>query len=301
MSSPRTLHLDGEPGATLAPFGIHRIDPTHRSGRGLFARAVLTPAGPGTLELRWSGDGGVTAEGWGDGADWLLEAAPRWLGRDDDARSFDPTPNRKMVAMWRDHGPVRLGSSGVVWQELLFAIIGQRVTTVDAARNWRAMVRAWGEPAPGPHGLVLPPTPEAIASRSYTEFHRFDIERSRAMTMVAAARLAHRLEEAATMPIDAALARLMHVNGIGPWTATSTLAATAGHPDVVIERDYGLPTYVCWAFTGDARRQTDDERMFELLEPYRPHRWRVVRLLFTAGVSPPRRAPRARNPRISRL
>ncbi len=103
------------------------------------------------------------------------------------------------------------------------------------------------------------------------------------------------------MDSDAALRHLMHVPGIGPWTATSTLTASIGDPDIVVERDYGLPTMVVWAFTGDAERQVDDTRMFELLEPFCGHRHRVVRLLLTAGLTPPRRAPRATNPRISRL
>ena len=33
--------------------------------------------------------------------------------------------------------------------------------------------------------------------------------------------------------------------------------------------------------------------MIELLEPYRPHRYRVVRLALADGIRPPRRYPRA--------
>ena len=36
----------------------------------------------------------------------------------------------------------------------------------------------------------------------------------------------------------------------------------------------------------------DDARMLELLEPYRGHRWRVIRLLWANGVHAPRRGPR---------
>jgi len=296
----RTIVLDGRCRPTLTPFGVFPCDPTHRWAPRSFANAVWTPAGPGTVAFTWT-SGSVDVEAWGDGATWLLDAAPRWLGSHDDPSGFDPTPNARLADLWRQHGPFRLGASGVVWQHLLFTIVGQRVTTQEAVRAWREMVTEWGEPAPGPFGLTLAPSVETVASRSYVDFHHFGIERSRATTMIAAARSAHRLERAASMDSDAALRHLMHVRGIGPWTATSTLTATSGDPDIVVERDYGLPTMVVWAFTGDAERQVDDTRMFELFEPFRPHRQRVVRLLFAAGVSPPRRAPRARNPRIAWL
>ncbi len=279
---------------------MFRNNPIHRWGPNAFARAVLTPQGPGTIQFRWTSDGEVVVEVWGDGGNWLLEQAPTWLGADDDPTSFDPSPNARLSRLWHEHA-FRLGGSGVVWQELLYAILGQRVTTVDAVRAWRNVVLAWGEPAPGPCRLRLPPAPELVAKLHYTDFHRFDVERSRATTIIAAARVASRLEETAGMQLPDALRRLMAVRGVGPWTATSTLTTTMGAPDLVIERDYGLPTMVCWAFTGDATRQTDDRRMLELLEPFRGHRHRVVRLLLTAGLTPPRRAPRATNPRISRL
>jgi hypothetical protein len=48
---------------------------------------------------------------------------------------------------------------------------------------------------------------------------------------------------------------------------------------------------VSWLLAGE--RRGDDARMLQLLEPYRPHRYRVVRLAFAGGTRPPRRAPRA--------
>ena len=42
------------------------------------------------------------------------------------------------------------------------------------------------------------------------------------------------------------------------------------------------------------------DRMLELLEPYRPHRYRVLRLMMGSGQRPPRRAPRSRRTDIRR-
>jgi hypothetical protein len=286
--------------STLSTFGVFPTDPTHRWWPGGFARAVLTPDGPGTVRFGWHGDGCVDVEAWGPGASWLVERAPTWIGEHDPVNEFEIDRPRALRELWRRRRPFRLGRSGVVWQELLFTIVGQRVTSLEASRSWRRIVMAWGDPAPGPIGLVMPPTPDRVAAHSYVDFHRFDVERRRADAMLVAARHARRLEEAATMPVDAALARLSALPGLGPWTATATVAASHGDPDTVIVGDYGLPTMVSYAFTGAVARVGDD-RMFELLAPYTGHRWRVVRLLSLSGMHPPRRAPRAWNPRISDL
>ncbi len=78
----------------------------------------------------------------------------------------------------------------------MFVILGQRVTTQEAMRSWLRLVRACGEPAPGPDGLRLPRRPRSVASLSYVDFHRMNVERRRADAMISAAKRANRLEEA---------------------------------------------------------------------------------------------------------
>ena len=60
--SVRDVHL-GEPDVanTVQMIGIHGADPTSRRGPGTFAKAVLTPDGPGTTRLAWNTSGNVTA------------------------------------------------------------------------------------------------------------------------------------------------------------------------------------------------------------------------------------------------
>lgn len=63
----------------------------------------------------------------------------------------------------------------------MFVTLEQRVSTREAWRNWRLMVRALGEPAPGPlTGLRVPPSPERAARTPYEVFHVFGVERRRA-------------------------------------------------------------------------------------------------------------------------
>jgi 3-methyladenine DNA glycosylase/8-oxoguanine DNA glycosylase len=291
--------------STLRPIGTYSLDPTTCWTATSFTKAVLTPDGPGTMRLTWDRSGTTTAQAWGSGSDWLVDRAPHWVGLHDDVAGFDPTGHPTIAEWARRHAGIRLPAAGVVWQELLLVLLGQRVTTEEAVRSWARMVYAWGDVAPGPCELRLPPTPDVVASKTYVDLHRFNVERRRADAILLAARRAKRLEEAATMlPADARV-RLSALPGLGSWTATSVITATHGDPDTVVLRDYWLPTLVNYAFTGDARRLSaddgGDEIMSRHLAPWAGHRQRVVRLLYAAGVSVPRRGPRSFNPDIRRL
>jgi 3-methyladenine DNA glycosylase/8-oxoguanine DNA glycosylase len=77
---------------------------------------------------------------------------------------------------------------------------------------------------------------------------------------------------------------------MGPWSAAEIARVALGDADAVSIGDYHLPHQVSWALAGEPRGS--DERMLELLEPYRGHRCRVLRLLFAAGIEAPRYGPR---------
>ena len=87
-----------------------------------------------------------------------------------------------------------------------------------------------------------------------------------------------------------ARSRLTALPGVGPWSAAEVAFVALGDADAVSVGDYHLPSLVSFALAGEPRG--DDARMLELLEPWRGHRGRVVRLLEAGGVSPPRYGPR---------
>ena len=72
-----------------------------------------------------------------------------------------------------------------------------------------------------------------------------------------------------------------------------------GDADAVSVGDYHLPRLVCRLLAGEP--DGGDERMLELLEPYRGQRARVVLLLETSGVRMERHAPRMRPRSIGAL
>ena len=53
--------------------------------------------------------------------------------------------------------------SGAVTEALVASVLEQRVTTFEARRAQGQLVARWGEPAPGPTDLMLPPHPEVLA------------------------------------------------------------------------------------------------------------------------------------------
>jgi 3-methyladenine DNA glycosylase/8-oxoguanine DNA glycosylase len=64
-----------------------------------------------------------------------------------------------------------------------------------------------------------------------------------------------------------------------------------GDSDAVNVGDYWLKHVVTFALTGEPRGT--DERMLDLLEPWRGQRGRVCRLLLSGAPRPPRYGPRS--------
>jgi 3-methyladenine DNA glycosylase/8-oxoguanine DNA glycosylase len=284
---------------TLRPLRRGTGDPCHRFDGRTAWRATRNPDGPATLCLQHKGDE-VVANAWGPGAEWALEHVPALVGEHDRRDGFDPA-HPLLHELDRRLRGLRICRSGAVTEALVPTVLEQKVTGKEARRAWRGLVATYGEPAPGPAGehLRLPPEPEVLASLPYWGFHRFGVERRRADTVRRACARAVRLEEAASMPLPDAYRRLTAFPGVGVWTAAEVAIVALGDPDAVSIGDYHLPSVVSWALAGEPRG--DDERMLELLEPYRGHRGRVIRLLESAGIHPPAFGPRQRLRSIARI
>jgi len=284
-----TLSRPLDLGATLGPLRRTANDPCVRIGEREAWRATRTPAGPATQRIRLRGREALV-EAWGRGAGWLSERAPALLGEEDDASDFVPR-HQLLAELTRRLPGLRLTRSWAVMEALTGSIIEQKVPGAEARTSYGRLIRALGEPAPGPlPGLWLPPRADVITRTPYETFHGFGIERRRAEILRRAASYARRVEECADMEPSAATRRLRALPGIGPWTAAEVVGVALGDPDAVAVGDYHHPHMVAFALAGEERGT--DERMLELLEPYRGHRGRVVRLLLAGGISAPRRGPR---------
>jgi 3-methyladenine DNA glycosylase/8-oxoguanine DNA glycosylase len=275
---------------TLGPLLRGPGDPTQRvDAAGRWWRACRTPEGPGTLVL-WRSGWQVVARGWGPGAGWLLASVPDLLGARDDSAAF-VAHHPSVGEALRRHPGLRVPRTGLVMEALVPAILEQLVTGTEATRSWRELVNRFGEPAPGPvpPGLMVMPDPAVLVRLPDWEWHRAGVDGRRRQTLVAAARVAEALERTADLPPVEAKRLLRTVPGIGVWTAAEVACRAYGDADAVSVGDYHLAAQVGWALLG---RPVDDHGMLELLEPYRPQRYRAARLILMTGPGKPRFAPR---------
>jgi endonuclease III len=293
IAPPRPIDL----AKTLGPMQRGRGDPTMRSGHGFVERASRTPEGASSVRFVETA-GGIDVEAWGPGAAWVLDRAAAWCGAEDDDAGFDPPPGL-VREIWRLNRGLRIPRTGLLTERLIPVILEQKVTGNEARRAYRRLVTALGAPAPGPLGLVLPPEPERVAALPYYAFHPFGVERRRAEVVRAVCARTAWVDEAAALPVDAARDRLSTVQGIGPWTVAEVARTALGDADAVSVGDYHVPNIVAWALAREPRGS--DERMLELLEPYRPHRGRVQLLLEHGGIRAPAFGPRMAPRAIDRI
>ncbi|HEV7167705.1 MAG TPA: 3-methyladenine DNA glycosylase [Micrococcaceae bacterium] len=312
--------------ATLGIIPRGAMDPTVRLAADRAWLAFNTPGGPATLLLRISDDGGspdfawpsrpatgygsaalaggnpsalgstVHARAWGPGATLALRGVPALLGRDDDWSGFDEpdfqaTLPRLVTETRRRHRSLRLPATGRMIDAIIPAVLEQKVTTIEAKRGYRYLLRRFGQPAPGTHpggpvpvGLTVPPTGAEWARIPSWEWHKAGVGPQRSATIMRALRSAAALERLAGLSAVDAAGKLQTISGIGRWTAAEVTQRTHGDPDAVAVGDYHLAAFVGWALIG---KPVDDDGMLELLEPWRGHRQRVVRMLGLSGFRKP--------------
>jgi 3-methyladenine DNA glycosylase/8-oxoguanine DNA glycosylase len=251
-----------------------------------------TPEGPGTIRIRRTRQE-VVGEAWGEGADRLLGSLGAIAGLEDDPSAFT-TDHQLVGELHRRHPGLRFGRTGLVFDALVVAIVSQKVTGSEASSAMRSLRRAFAEAAPGPRGgLSMPPDPERMAAAPYWAYHELHLEKRRADVLRrVAANFANIEASSAQLPASAARVLAQH-SGVGPWTVAKTLVVSHGDPDQVEIGDFHTKHIVAHHLTG--RSRGTDEEMLELLEPFRPQRARVIRLLHTLGHEPkfgPRTAPR---------
>ncbi|KAA0021746.1 DNA-3-methyladenine glycosylase 2 family protein [Antrihabitans cavernicola] len=267
---------------TLGPLQRGRGDPCHqRTSDGALWRASRMDSGAVTYRLTQHGRNEIHSRAWGSGAAEFADQLPRMLCLDEDSSDFRPD-HPKIAEAHRRFPDLRMLRTGRVLESLIPAILEQKVHGIAARRSWRELVRRYGEPAPGPApaGMYIPPTADAWRHIPSWVFHRANVDPQRSKTIVLAARMADRLEEAVDMTREQAQQRLRLVPGIGEWTAAEVGQRALGDSDALSVGDYHLAAIVGWTLAGEP---FDDDAMVEYLEPLRPHRYRAIRLLEVSG------------------
>lgn len=302
--SPRQLSLDD----TLGLLARGPYDPTYRRVDGAIWRTALLPTGPVTTAMVPDGPHSAVVRAWGAGAEQALTRIPALLGEDDDATTFaPPSPVREAH---RHHPGLRIPRTDEVVRALVGAVLDQRVTSIEAFGAWGRLVRRFGMQAPGPapEGMRVPPAAETWRTIPTWEWQHAGVDPGRARTITGAMARAAALERLGSLPAPEAQERMMSLPGVGRWTASEVACRAWGDADAVPVGDFHVAYGVVHAFTGERVERPDpalrgeglapaDARMLELLEPSRPHRFRVLRLLALSGRGErPRRGPRAAPP-----
>jgi 3-methyladenine DNA glycosylase/8-oxoguanine DNA glycosylase len=282
-----------EPAAILGPLRRGAGDPAFRSaGDGTVWRALPAPTGPATLRLTPRRSlGEIDVEAWGPGAEWAVDSVPGLLGAADDVSGFSPVhPTVRALTSLDPHW--RVMRTGLVLESLVAAAIEQKVTGQEARLGWRLLLRRFGSVAPGPAGEwgmhCCPDAAQlrAIASWQWLQCH---IDGARSAPIVRAARSASAIERLAGLTPQEADARLRSIPGIGVWTSAEIRQRAIGDTDAVSFGDYHIATHVGVALTG---QRIDDAELARLLEPERPHRYRVQHLVTSLLPGAPRHGPR---------
>lgn len=282
------------PAQVLSPLRRGSLDPTLRFDAGGIWRTSLTPHGPVTIHLDTQHRGEVRSTAWGPGAEWATAQVPELLGADDDWSDLDTSGHPLLHESRRAHPGLRIPRTALVFEALVPAVLEQKVVGADARQSWRTLVTRFGAPAPGPApaGMAVVPSADRWRLVPSWEWHGANVDPARSGTVMRATRVAEALQRTVARGRGGpeVTAALRTVPGLGVWTAAEIVQRAHGDPDTVSVGDYHLPALVGWALAG---RPVDDEGMLELLEPWRGHRQRVMRLIESSGFRKPRFGHRA--------
>jgi len=257
-----------------------------------FAYAFRMAEGPVTLSVTQTGPTTILAEAWGPSAERAIEEVPAICGAHDDPDAFT-TDHEGMQRLARRFRKMRQPRVPWIMEALVGIILQQRIAFVEAAQGWAKIARQRGSEAPGPLGLTLFPDKQTLLEMPTWAYRESLVDRKRELAIRALLDHDEEIFEALARPFDEIRTVMQRIPGIGPWTIESFLGQCRGDADAIPTADYWIPHMVSYALTGKPR--SDDAEMLALLERFRPHRGRALRLLGAAGYSAPRHGPRKKS------
>jgi 3-methyladenine DNA glycosylase/8-oxoguanine DNA glycosylase len=265
-------------------FSMQRLgsyDPTAVLDRDCFRKAFFYRGSPAAIEI-CRAERGLKICAHSDSPDELLAETIAGFRQDDGYSSF-ATADSGVLRLHNLHPGLRLLRMPWLYDLTCSAILQQRIRTVDAMRDWRRIALRWGSAAP--LGLRAFPAADVLAQVPIFALEAMGIDAKRARALNAFARESRLVSFQPSMTFPDLRKYLLRVPGIGPWTTETVMGYGAGDTDAAIPGDLHLPRVVCYALAGEERGS--DERMMELLEPFRGDRFRIIRLLYAAGIDVP--------------
>jgi 3-methyladenine DNA glycosylase/8-oxoguanine DNA glycosylase len=268
----------------LGRFGLY--DPTATLSQNRLKKAFSCVDGTCVVEVT-AETGGVHVRAEGAGEAEVVADLVDALGADDGSKVF--TPDHPLLAkLHRAHAGLRLVRVPWRFDVACCAVLQQRVTVREAWQEWTRIAKKYGTRPKndGSHDLFAFPGAHEIARMDSWRFEELGVDPKRTRAMIGLARDVVRRGTFGWTDRARVRKHMRAVRGIGVWTTEMTLGFGYGDPDALPLADLHLPHLVTWALARE--RPGTDERMEQLLEPYRGHRFRAVRLLLDAGIVVPR-------------
>lgn len=164
--------------------------------------------------------------------------------------------------------PLRLVPPG--FESLVSIVVSQQISRASADAIHGRLCR-----------LVDPLTPDALLDAGDAVFRHAGLSRPKQRTLVAvssAVAAGLDLEALCKLEANAAMAQLVAVPGIGPWTAQIYLLFAAGHPDIFPAGDVALQSAVAEALGLDPR--PNPKALAAIAESWTPWRGVAARLFW---------------------
>lgn len=251
--APVLVHV-WQPAADFVYFRAEPVPPSQVAGPELIgAPSPEGPAGPEALRI-------------------AIERMRFTLGVDDDLSDFHRRfrGDRLLGPLLRRRPHLRPRRRPWAWEALAWAVTGQLIEAVRAARIQRRVVDRWGPRiGDGPRALRDVPRAAVIAGRAPAELESVDLAARRAIALRDVARdvTAGRCD-----PADRASdARLLARPNIGPWTVQCLGLHGRGDHDSLPAGDLGYIKLVGHLANLGRRRATIEE-VEEFYAPYQPYR-----------------------------
>ena len=216
-----------------------------RDGERLL-RAWGSPEHPWVLsvELR---SGRWAVEAWGANAPTARAAARALFSLEHPLEEFYRLVRREPVLAGseRRFRGLRLPRDAHVYEALVHAVIGQQLSVRSALAIQGRLIQAAGSfLRAGPVEVPCVPPPRRLLALREEGLRALGLShaKSRALLELAAPGGRRVLEDPALaqLPVEAAVARLTALYGVGPWTAENALVRGTGRPDVFIAGDLGI-------------------------------------------------------------
>ncbi len=183
---------------------------------------------------------------WGAGPSEARQAARDLFSLDDPIEEFYALTRREPVLRGTERAfrGLRLPRDAHLYESLLHAIVGQQLSVAAANSIKRRLFADLASPLLA-DGIEVPcvPGPRELLDAGPERLRRAGLSGAKVRALLEIARASSDLGEARTLragPLDAAVAGLEALPGVGRWTAENVLLRGAGRRDVFVAGDLGV-------------------------------------------------------------